>query len=165
MLSSDSGNRLAAIVSISRIRLPLQFKLVHGGITISGIVNSGSLLPLEIREAMSSGKSFKIPETLLKTWQIRRARTWSLVTSSWSCCLLLFSLLSRSMRERDCCRSCAHSCSLITVNTAARSYQDTSASQTKKKLDLWTRPRKSCRQHQHSACTWHCHELSIIPGH
>jgi hypothetical protein len=59
---ADSGKRLDAIVSIAGISLPLQCNLnelvaVH---QFSLSFNTGSLLPLQITEPVSSGKCWKI---------------------------------------------------------------------------------------------------------
>jgi hypothetical protein len=42
------------------ISLPLKFKQIHSGMPISASVNSGGLLPLKIREPVSSREYWKI---------------------------------------------------------------------------------------------------------
>jgi hypothetical protein len=53
---TDSGSRLAAVVSIAGVSLLLQFKRIRSGIPISAQSTAGGLLLLKNREQVSSGE-------------------------------------------------------------------------------------------------------------
>jgi hypothetical protein len=55
-LITDSGRRLAAVVSIAGVSLLLQFKRICSGMPISAQSTAGGLLLLKNREQVSSGE-------------------------------------------------------------------------------------------------------------
>jgi hypothetical protein len=58
-LIADSGNRLAAIVSIAGLSLPLQFKQIRGGMPISAISQQRAPFAAKNQELVSSREYWK----------------------------------------------------------------------------------------------------------